>query len=156
MLTGLANRLELDTRLNCEIERCRRLKYPLSIILADLDHFKKVNDNYGHLFGDKCLIQVSEILTNNTRELDTAGRWGGEEFLILCPETNLDNAIDLAEACRAIIEQHRFAEGPHVTVSLGVTTLIADDTLEALINRADQALYNAKTRGRNRVEILQG
>lgn len=156
VLTGLANRLELDTRLNCEIERCRRLKYPLSIILADLDHFKKVNDNYGHLFGDKCLIQVSEILTNNTCELDTAGRWGGEEFLILCPETNLNSAIALAEACRAIIEQHRFAEGPHVTVSLGVTTLIAGDTLEALINRADQALYNAKTRGRNRVEILQG
>ncbi|MCL1137831.1 GGDEF domain-containing protein [Shewanella pneumatophori] len=156
VLTGLANRLELDTRLSHEIERCRRSQYPLSIILVDLDHFKKVNDNYGHLLGDKCLIQASEILTNNTRVLDTVGRWGGEEFLILCPETNLDNAIDLAEACRAIIEQHRFAEGPHVTVSLGVTTMIEGDSLEALINRADQALYNAKTLGRNRVEVLQG
>ncbi|WP_163920661.1 GGDEF domain-containing protein [Photobacterium sp. Alg240-V54] len=156
VLTGLANRLELDARLNHEIERYKRFKYPLSVILADLDHFKNVNDNYGHLLGDKCLVQVSDILNDCSRVVDTVGRWGGEEFLILCPETDLDGAITLAEACRTTIAQHYFPEVQHVTISLGVTTFIAGDTLDMLINRADQALYHAKTNGRNRVEALTG
>ncbi|MCL1092855.1 GGDEF domain-containing protein [Shewanella kaireitica] len=156
VLTGLANRLDLDTRLSHEIERFRQFQYPLSIILVDLDHFKKVNDNYGHLVGDKCLIQISEILKNSFRMLDTVGRWGGEEFLILCPGTDLNGAIKLAESCRRAVDESTFPGVQHLTVSLGVTTFIVGDTLEVLINRADKALYSAKTYGRNRVEFLKG
>ena len=155
VLTGLANRLELDSVLSDEIERLKRFHRPLSVIMIDLDHFKKVNDNYGHLIGDKCLTKVAEVLKNNARMVDTVGRWGGEEFLIICPETDLNGALKLAEKLRRLIEDNMFPEVKHITGSLGVTTFITGDTLETIINRADQALYNAKESGRNRVEALQ-
>lgn len=155
VLTGLANRLELDSILAGEVERFKRFQRPLSIIMFDIDHFKKVNDNYGHLIGDKCLAKVAEILKNNARMVDTVGRWGGEEFLIICPETDLNGARKLAEKLRLHIEESGFPGVKHITGSFGVTSFIADDTLETIISRVDQALYNAKESGRNRVEALE-
>jgi diguanylate cyclase (GGDEF)-like protein/PAS domain S-box-containing protein len=154
-LTGLANRLELDSVLSEEIERVKRFQSSLSIIMLDLDHFKKVNDNYGHLLGDKCLIKTAEILKTSSRSVDTVGRWGGEEFLIVCPETDLDGALKLAEKIRHFLEGNIFPEVKQITGSLGVTAFIAGDTLETLISRADKALYKAKEFGRNRVEAFE-
>ncbi|WP_052810389.1 sensor domain-containing diguanylate cyclase [Vibrio renipiscarius] len=154
VLTGLVNRLELDSKLNQEIQRYKRDQEPLSIILADLDHFKTVNDDFGHLAGDKCLVQVAKIFGSHSRIVDTAGRWGGEEFLILCPQADLKSAIAQAETYRSLIHDHIFPEVKHVTASLGVTTFQPNDTLETFVDRADQALYKAKSLGRNRVEAL--
>jgi diguanylate cyclase (GGDEF)-like protein/PAS domain S-box-containing protein len=155
VLTGLANRLELDSVLGGEVERLKRSQHPLSIIMFDIDHFKKVNDNHGHLIGDKCLVKVAKILKNHTRMIDTVGRWGGEEFLIICPETDLNGSRKLAEKLRTLIKESVFPEVKHITGSFGVTSFIADDTLEVFINRADQALYNAKKFGKNRVEVIE-
>jgi diguanylate cyclase (GGDEF)-like protein len=155
VLTGLANRLELDSVLGGEVERFKRSQHPLSIIMLDIDHFKKVNDNYGHLVGDKCLAKVAEILKNNARMIDTVGRWGGEEFLIICFETDLNGSRKLAKKLLTLIEESVFPEVKHITGSFCVTSFIADDTLEIFINRADQALYNAKEFGRNRVEVIE-
>jgi len=155
VLTGLVNRLELDSVLGREIERLKRSQHPLSIIMFDIDHFKKVNDNYGHLIGDKCLVKIAKILQNNVRMIDTVGRWGGEEFLIICPETNLNGSQKLANELRLLIEESIFPEAKHITGSFGVTSFITDDTIETFINRADQALYNAKEFGRNRVEAIE-
>ena len=154
VLTGLANRLELDSVLSQEIEKCRRFQRPLCIIMIDLDHFKQVNDICGHLTGDKCLIKVAQVLKRHSRVVDTVGRWGGEEFIIICPETDLDGTLRLAEKCRHLIEETMFPDVNHITASLGVNAFIDGDTLESLINRADQALYKAKASGRNRVEVL--
>ncbi|ABZ78306.1 diguanylate cyclase [Shewanella halifaxensis HAW-EB4] len=155
VLTGLANRLELDSVLSYEIERLKRFQHPLSIIMLDLDHFKTVNDNYGHLLGDKCLINIAKMMKNNFRLIDTVGRWGGEEFLIICPETDFNGAIKLAEKFRRLIEEHIFPEVKRITGSLGVTSFIEGDTHETLVNRADKALYKAKKAGRNRVEAFE-
>lgn len=155
VLTGLVNRLELDSVLSQEIEKFKRFLHPLSIIMIDLDHFKQVNDHYGHLTGDKCLIKVAQVLKHHSRMVDTVGRWGGEEFLIICPETDLNGTLKLAEKCRLMIEETPFPDVNHLTFSLGVSSFIDGDTLETLINRADQALYKAKKSGRNRVETLQ-
>ena len=154
LLTGLANRLKLDYILNDEIERFNRYKRPLSIIMFDIDHFKKVNDNDGHLIGDKCLVQVASILSNNSRMFDTIGRWGGDELLIICPETDLNEIICLGEKFRILIEENDFLEGKNITGSFGVTSFKASDSSESLLNRADQALYKAKKLGRNRVEAI--
>lgn len=155
VLTGLVNRLDLDTKLCQEAERCKRYHEPLSIILVDIDHFKIVNDNYGHLSGDRCLIHIANILSNHSRITDTVSRWGGEEFLILCPQTNLKSAIDFAERYRTLINQHVFPEVNQISASFGVTTFHSSDTVEAFITRADQALYKAKNMGRNRVEAIE-
>ena len=154
ILTGLVNRLELDIVINKEIKRSKRFGHPLSIIIFDIDFFKKVNDNHGHLIGDECLVKVAETLKNNSRMVDTVGRWGGEEFLIICPETDLNGTIKLAKELRLLIEESIFPKVKHITGSFGVASFNHDDTLETLIGRADKALYNAKELGRNRVESL--
>jgi two-component system chemotaxis family response regulator WspR len=156
-LTGIANRRRFDDSLDAEWRRARRDKTPLSLILIDIDHFKRYNDHYGHLGGDDCLRQVARALAGVVhRPGDVVARYGGEEFVILLPATDADGAATVAETLRAVIETLRI---PHarsdtadcVTISLGSATVFADgDGQQALIAAADGALYEAKKQGRNR------
>lgn len=123
-------------------------------MIIDVDYFKKVNDTFGHQVGDTTLIEVANILKTNTRETDIVGRWGGEEFVIICPNTNLDGIKILASNIREKIEKHQFPVIGNKTASFGATIYQENDNLENLIARADSALYNAKNNGRNRVEFL--
>jgi len=152
-LTQLSNRRKLDEVLNRAVELSRRNARPLALIMLDLDHFKLTNDSYGHQVGDQVLQQVAALIREQCRNTDLPGRWGGEEFLIICPETELGAASVLAERLRARIEAYRFDLVQHQTISLGLAEFAAGDTPDRLLARADAALYAAKTRGRNRVEI---
>jgi diguanylate cyclase (GGDEF)-like protein len=140
--------------LEAEIAESRRLRSPLSLIMADLDHFKKVNDTGGHPDGDFVLKETARLLLASCRTLDIAGRYGGEEFILVLPDTARAGAQAAAERLRAEVERHPFVhEGRRyaVTVSLGVAELSEFDTADDLIKRADEALYAAKRKGRNRV-----
>ncbi|QSZ40638.1 diguanylate cyclase [Sulfurimonas aquatica] len=150
-LTGLVNRLKLDDILKYEMSKFIRYGSSLSIILVDIDYFKRVNDNFGHLVGDQVLKEVSEILMLNKRETDTVGRWGGEEFLIILTKTDIEGARIRAQKIRLAIESHTFSVIGTKTVSLGIAELKLDDTESSFVERADNALYLAKERGRNRV-----
>lgn len=151
-LTGLNNRLRLDQVLVNEHSRTTRYGGSLSIVLLDVDHFKSVNDTYGHLVGDKVLIEVAQTLRKSTRAVDVVGRWGGEEFLIVCPDTTLEGAKARAEKLRALIALQAFPEVGAKTASFGVASLREGETIDNLIARTDAALYRAKHNGRNRVE----
>lgn len=150
-LTRLFNRRKLDEVLEKELNRAERFGGPFGIMLIDIDHFKDVNDQYGHQVGDLTLVKFAEILNRYTRITDTPGRWGGEEFLIICPETDLHGTKHLAETIRRVIERFEFPFINHKTASFGVAVYQQNDSLHSLVNRADQALYTAKTEGRNRV-----
>ncbi len=150
-LTGLCNRLKIDEHLEREINRSHRYLTSLSLILLDVDHFKDVNDTYGHLKGDQVLIALAELMQRRVRKTDILGRWGGEEFLLLCPETGLQDAALLAESLRATVAEHDFGLSGKCTVSLGVTSYAPGDSAESLVGRADKALYAAKYGGRNLV-----
>jgi len=151
-LTGLFNRLKLDEALKNELQRCQRNGHPFAVVMLDIDFFKDVNDTHGHQVGDRVLTGVAGILQKQVRETDIVGRWGGEEFLIICPSTELQGALSVAEKLRTKIEAHTFPKVGTKTVSFGVTVWCQDDTIEGIIARADQALYRAKDKGRNRVE----
>ncbi len=159
-LTGLANRRHFDETLELEWRRARRDENPVSLILIDIDNFKTFNDAYGHLAGDECLVRVSHALLGAIkRPGDIAARYGGEEFAIVLPNTEIDSACEFAESLRASIEAmaipHRTNEAAHdvVTISAGVATITPQTSIpgEALIRYADEALYRAKSAGRNRV-----
>jgi diguanylate cyclase (GGDEF)-like protein len=152
-LTHIYNRLHFAHFLDAEIDKVKRYGSTFSIIFFDLDHFKAVNDRYGHRVGDKVLEQVTNIVSNANRNADIFARYGGEEFILLTPETDLSGALIHAERLRHDIEKHVFDKVGHVTSSFGVTEFIADsDSVETLLDRADKALYLAKEFGRNRVE----
>jgi diguanylate cyclase (GGDEF)-like protein/PAS domain S-box-containing protein len=153
-LTQIANRLYLDTHYVKQMDRAKRYGTIFSIIMVDIDFFKKVNDKYGHKIGDDILIQLAQILKQNTRKLDVLGRWGGEEFLIICTEIDIDEAKILAEKIRKKIENYDFPIVKHLTCSFGVSQYDENDINEDTFKRADQALYNAKNNGRNRVEVV--
>jgi diguanylate cyclase (GGDEF)-like protein len=125
----------------------------LSIIIFDIDHFKEVNDRYGHSAGDYVLKTIADIVRESIRKIDYFVRWGGEEFMIISSETNLKDVSALAERIREIIESSTFEDVGKVTVSFGVTEFRANDTEDSLIKRADDAMYEAKKKGRNRVEV---
>ncbi|WP_165248292.1 sensor domain-containing diguanylate cyclase [Paludisphaera soli] len=152
-LTGVANRVECSRRLAGDLERARRYDSPFSLILFDLDHFKQVNDNHGHDAGDRVLQSCARLVVDSIRRVDVAGRWGGEEFLVLLPHSRLDAAANVAEKIRQAIAQHRFDEVGSVTASLGVAEFSRQDDSKSLLRRADEALYRAKARGRNCVEV---
>lgn len=152
-LTGLFNRLKLDETLEHEIHRSLRFGQPFSIILLDVDHFKHVNDSHGHQVGDRVLIEIAGILQANTRKTDIVGRWGGEEFLVICPHTDPDGALTLAETLRLALQSHPFPAVQHQTASFGVTTYREGDLANDMVGRADAALYLAKEQGRNQVEV---
>lgn len=153
-LTNIYNRLHFGHFLDAEIDRVKRYGGTFSIIFFDLDRFKEVNDEYGHLVGDEVLKRVAEIVEKANRNADIFARYGGEEFIILAPATDIAGARVHAERLRNDIEHHRFSEISHLTCSFGVAEYKPDaDDVTSLFKRADTALYNAKKLGRNRVEI---
>lgn len=153
-LTGVYNRRYLDIRLSEEMERSRRHGNPLSIFLLDIDYFKVINDTHGHICGDYTLRNVSRLLQNAIRSSDILGRYGGEEFCCVLPETPFEQALVLAERCREQIASTQLSctdQTVQLTVSIGVTSQNRGETLEQMVKRADDALYEAKRTGRNRV-----
>jgi diguanylate cyclase (GGDEF)-like protein/PAS domain S-box-containing protein len=152
-LTDIYNRRMIDQFLQVEIEIASRHNEELSLMIIDIDHFKHVNDNYGHLVGDMILSQLSKIISDNLRNSDIFGRYGGEEFLIICPKTNKDNAFILAEKLRMIVKDFEFDEIGYKTISIGISDLQKNDTMESLFKKADEALYEAKNGGRNKSVI---
>ena len=152
-LTGTYNRRYFNEILNSELSRAHRYGAPLILILMDVDHFKQVNDNFGHLIGDQVIIQLSAIISATLRETDVLARWGGEEFTILVPNCDDACGLRLAEKLRALIEIAEFPDVGKVTCSFGVAGFRPDDDQQTIIKRADDGLYRAKTAGRNRVEF---
>jgi diguanylate cyclase (GGDEF)-like protein len=158
-LTGLLTRRELLRRLALEVSRMRRIHAPLSAIMIDIDYFKRVNDTYGHMAGDMLLKQLAQRLVRNMRNYDLLCRYGGEEFLVIAPETATAHARELAERLRRDIMESPFLidlvdQMVSITVSAGVTGLQPGEGSEAMISRADAALYRAKAAGRNIVVAL--
>ncbi len=160
-LTRIFNRRYFNQRFEREIQRAQRYNRALSIIMVDIDFFKQFNDQYGHLVGDEVLRSTARILEKNLRQADIVARFGGEEFVILLPETNKNKARRVAEKLRSAVEKHRFkAEGTtdmlQITVSLGVASF-PEDSLKAenILAHADKALYQAKAAGRNQVGYLK-
>jgi diguanylate cyclase (GGDEF)-like protein/PAS domain S-box-containing protein len=152
-LTNLPNRGKIDDVLDKELLRANRYKQPFSVILIDIDHFKEVNDQFGHQTGDLILQEFARIVVKNIRITDFVGRWGGEEFLVICPNTNEKGAFSLAETLRKTIESNTFSLIQHKTASLGVAEYHEGSTLENLFKKADDALYAAKNTGRNRTSL---
>ncbi|MBF0324992.1 MAG: diguanylate cyclase [Alphaproteobacteria bacterium] len=153
-LTRLANRASLNERMEREYDRFIRYRRPFSVILLDIDYFKAVNDQFGHLVGDEVLVKTAELLSHTARAPDVVGRWGGEEFMVLCLESGTDQAQALAERLCAAMRAQPFPTGKTQTISAGVATLADKDSIDDLVNRADKALYQAKTSGRDRVVTL--
>ncbi|AKE52912.1 diguanylate cyclase [Kangiella geojedonensis] len=149
-LTGLHNREYLEQRHSTFKDNYSHLAF----ILLDVDHFKSINDNHGHLAGDEVLIELSALLSNNIRKTDTLARWGGEEFAILCPATEPGHAREFSEKLRALIEAHTFTPVDNLTCSFGVACAGKNETLRDLYIKADKALYQSKRDGRNKVTYL--
>lgn len=147
-LTGLLNRRGAEDLINKNIIRCRRMKTPTSFIIVDLDHFKSINDTYGHASGDIVLASVAEAIQTHVRTTDITARWGGEEMLVCLPDTNLSGALFVAEKLRKIVESLCFEGDIQVTASFGCSELGSEE-LNHVLARADMNLYIAKARGRN-------
>jgi polar amino acid transport system substrate-binding protein len=152
-LTNLYNRRKLDELLENEIHRCERFGHSFGFAILDIDYFKDVNDTYGHQIGDKVLIEIASILKDNLRKTDFVGRFGGEEFVIICPESDIVRVSNLMENFKKLIENHNFEIIKHKTASFGVTVSKKGDTIDSILKRADEALYVAKNSGRNKVSI---
>lgn len=150
-LTGAWNRAHFDKTIAIELSRSVRYRQPLALIFFDIDHFKLVNDRYGHASGDLVLCELAKVARSGIRACDLLFRWGGEEFAILAPGTSYHSAAILAESLRAKIEQHAIETVGPITISLGVAEHLADEGAQTLLERADAAMYAAKSGGRNRV-----
>jgi diguanylate cyclase (GGDEF)-like protein len=155
-LTGIYNRIKFHQDIRAEIENNRRKKKPLSLLMFDIDHFKNVNDTFGHDIGDAVLVGVCAVTNRIKRKSDVFARWGGEEFMVLMPDTELDGAVNVAERIRSAIETESMPRVGHVTCSFGVTRFEPGDDLTGLLKRVDNALYIAKNQGRNRVIVISG
>jgi diguanylate cyclase (GGDEF)-like protein len=154
-LTGLANRLTLDRVLADEAARGERHGRVFSVLLGDIDHFKRINDMHGHAVGDAVLRDVAGVLAGSVRETDVVGRFGGEEFLVVCPETDLSGAANLAENLGRKVGKRTYASGERLTVSFGVAAWTPGEAPSRLVGRADAALYRAKALGRDRVCLAE-
>jgi len=152
-LTGAWNRRRLEEALLKEMDRLKRYDHPLSMLILDIDFFKKVNDDCGHSVGDQVLVKMASVVQSSLRASDSLTRWGGEEFVVLCPDTTLSTVALLAERLRASIAKTVFPDVGQVTISLGVAECRADETWEDWFKRADAALYRAKAGGRNQVQL---
>jgi len=158
-LTGLANRRGFDESINACLASLATNAVGPSLLMADIDHFKRINDNYGHLFGDKVIRALAQILKQSVKGSDTAARYGGEEFIILLPNTALQGALCVAEKIRHSVENSRIRrtdnnqELAQLTISIGVASYIPGETTHRFIERADDALYRSKESGRNRVSV---
>lgn len=154
VVTGLANRRRAIAVLSEQVYRAHRYDRPLSVALLDLDQFKAINDTEGHAAGDRALRQVAETLTASLRRVDTLARWGGDELLVIAPETTLDQLRFSADRWRSVVTEQGIRAGDgRLTVSVGVTTRAPGDTVDTLVQRADTALYEAKGTGRDRTVI---
>lgn len=153
-LTGLCNRRRISELLQDEIHRAARYETAFSVLLIDIDHFKSVNDRLGHQAGDRVLIEIAELIRSSVRAADLLGRWGGEEFVVISPQTGIGGALLLAEKIRGQIQSAKFRESGRQTASVGVAAFAAGDDLKSIVARADAALYAAKQSGRNRVESM--
>lgn len=151
-LTKLNNRKKIDSVLEENVRNFKRYNDDFSLILLDIDDFKKINDKYGHLSGDEVLVSISNILIDSTREVDVVGRWGGEEFIIICPKTNKDEALVLAEKLRNKISTYDFKYLGNITASFGISSYSENNSLKELLLKADDAMYLSKSKGKNRVE----
>lgn len=151
-LTGICNRRHFDEVLASEISRAARFTNPLSLVLFDVDHFKRINDTFGHQAGDRVLTQLAVTVGNTIRTVDQFARWGGEEFVVLLPGSDLNAGRLLAEKLRMVLEKQPFSDVGQVTCSFGVAEYTPGDDMDALIKKADRCLYQAKASGRNRVE----
>jgi len=150
-LTGIMNRVSFWRVLEREIRRVERYRHPLAMIMLDIDHFKVINDSRGSAVGDQVLKTMAREIKKNIREIDFFARIGGEEFLILAPETDRERAVNLAEKIRETVAATSFATIGPITVSLGVAQFCAGDRADLLLTKVDQALTQAKASGRNRV-----
>jgi diguanylate cyclase (GGDEF)-like protein len=159
-LTGIFNRRHLLVRFNQEFERAQRLKKDLGCLMIDIDHFKDINDSYGHLVGDRILKETACLIMSSIRTYDITGRYGGEEFLVVLPDTNVEHALNLAERIRRTIAETLHTRAgitikDPVTVSIGMASASAEDSsANDLLLRADNSLYKAKGEGRNRVSRI--
>jgi diguanylate cyclase (GGDEF)-like protein len=152
-LTGLMNRRKATEMIVTELRRCQRYGGTFAVILMDIDRFKEINDTFGHETGDQVLKETADLLGRTIREADSASRWGGEEFLVVCPQTDLEGAQALAEKLRSAYARTEFSRAIHKTASFGVACYHSGDSVEALVRRADAALYGAKEGGRDRVAL---
>lgn len=150
-LTGIYNRGKFNEELKSWIDYSIRYRAPFSATIFDLDNFKRVNDTYGHLIGDKVIVGTVNLIKNSIRQTDVFARWGGEEFVLLFPNTNRQQAIELIERLRVLISDNKFEKVGNVTCSFGLATFKENDNADTLINRADELLYIAKRDGKNRV-----
>ena len=154
-LTGAWNRRRFEETVATEMNRLRRYGQRLSLMILDVDHFKKINDLYGHSIGDQVLIDLSNTIRSSLRGSDSLTRWGGEEFVILCPNTTAETVSKLAERLRKEIASVKFREVGNITLSFGVAECGAEETWEQWLHRADEALYLAKSGGRDQVKIIR-
>ena len=154
-LTGIANRQGFNDVATREFARARRFRHPLAIVILDLDHFKRVNDQHGHQIGDQVLAGAARMLSTRVRESDFVARWGGEEFAVIASMTDAAGAARLAEKLRALLEVTRFGPVGSMTASFGVAEMRPDDTVESMVRRADEVLYLAKSGGRNQVRCAE-
>ncbi len=151
-LTGALNRYAFYTHINDEIERSVRKGRVFCMAMLDIDDFKKINDTYGHRRGDEVLVEFCRLVTSRLRAMDRFNRWGGEEFILLMPETTLDEALAITERIRKEVYEYDFGLDKPLTVSIGLTQNRENDNIESLVERIDEAMYNAKRLGKNRVE----
>jgi diguanylate cyclase (GGDEF)-like protein len=151
-LTDLYNRHKMNKEIREHYYNFKRYGRPFSLLMVDIDKFKNINDTYGHMVGDEVLKKLAKILVKNIRKTDIASRWGGEEFLILLSETNLEQAIEVAEKIRKTIEKESFPKDIRITVSIGVDSVENHEHIKDLLILVDEKLYKAKESGRNRVE----
>ncbi|KGE04684.1 GGDEF domain-containing protein [Pseudohaliea rubra] len=152
-LTGLLNRRQFDAELRQHMALARRRGSSTAVLLVDLDHFKHINDRHGHLVGDRVLVEAGQCISAVVRATDSVGRWGGEEFVIVCPDTELSGASQVAEKVRRSLERSPLGDGVQLSASVGVAVDRSEESVESLLARADGALYRAKEQGRNRVVL---
>jgi diguanylate cyclase (GGDEF)-like protein len=157
-LTNLFNSRHFYNQLEVEIDRSNRYKPPLSLLLLDIDNFKIYNDTYGHLEGDKVLFRLGQIIKSCLRKMDSAYRYGGEEFTVILPETGGKEALNVAQRIRTTVKAEKFFPEPEkavsITISIGVTEFYPKEEITNLIQRADKAMYMSKQKGRNRVSSI--
>ncbi|BBO74682.1 diguanylate cyclase response regulator [Desulfosarcina widdelii] len=157
-LTQLYNSRHFYSQLKGEIERCNRYEHKLSLLLLDIDNFKEYNDSYGHLEGDKILVRLGRVIRSCLRKMDTAYRYGGEEFTIILPDTDGDEARTVAERLRTAVSSEDFTDGSRpdvrITISIGVTQYFQEEKIASFVQRADQAMYRSKQAGRNKVSCI--
>ncbi|MCH9813022.1 MAG: diguanylate cyclase [Epsilonproteobacteria bacterium] len=153
-LTGIYNKSKFQDVLSYELQKKQRYQIPFCVAILDIDYFKRVNDTYGHLVGDEILKLLAETVESNVRKTDTFARWGGEEFCLLMSETRLAEAKIACEKIRKLIEDICHVQAGKITISIGVTEVLPDDTAQKLFVRCDRALYSAKSNGRNQVQAL--